>query len=321
MPRRLLAAFTLLVPLAASPQAYPTKAITLLSGASVGSPGDIGLRLVAVPLADSLGQPVVVESRRGAGGLEAYAAGAKAEPNGYTLLFANAGLVTNKFLRKAWPVDPIKDYTPVTHLFSSPYFLVASNSVPANSLRELIEYAKKNPGKLTYASTGVGSGAHLQGEAINMAAGTQMLHVPYAGNSSAMAVNDIVTGRVDLYLADLGSVVQHANAGKLKLMGFVFNTRSPLKPDVPTIREVLPDAYNLVVWWGLLGPAGLPRPIVERINAEVGRILADPALGPRLPSVSVIPPSKNGPEEFARVIRGDYEAIGKVVTALGLKPE
>jgi tripartite-type tricarboxylate transporter receptor subunit TctC len=321
MPTRALVAALALLPLAAWSQAYPAKAITLLSGASVGSPGDVGVRIVAARMAESLGQPLVVESRRGAGGLEAYSGGAKAEPNGYTLLFANAGLVTNKFLRKSWPVDPVKDYTPVTHLFSSPYFLVSSTSVPANSLRELIDYAKKNPGKLTYASTGIGSGAHLQGEAINMAAGTQMLHVPYAGNSSAMAVNDIVTGRVDLYFADLNSVVQHANAGKVKLVGFVFNTRSPLKPDVPTIREVLPDAYNLVVWWGILGPTGLPRPIVDRINGEAGKVLSDASLSAKLPSVSVIPPSRNGPEEFARVIRGDYEAIGKVVGALGLKPE
>jgi tripartite-type tricarboxylate transporter receptor subunit TctC len=320
MPVR-LAALALVLPLTALAQTYPARTITLLSGASVGSPGDVGMRIVATRLSESLGQPIVVESRRGAGGLEAYSGGAKAEPNGYTLVFANAGLVTNKFLRKAWPVDPLKDYTPVTHLFSSPYFLVASNNVPANSLRELIDYAKKNPGKLTYASTGIGSGAHLQGEAINMAAGTQMLHVPYAGNSSAMAVNDIVTGRVDLYLADLNSVAQHANAGKVKLMGFVFNTRSPLKPDVPTIREVLPEAYNLVVWWGILGPAGLPRPIVERLNGEAAKVLADPGLASKLPSVSVIPASRSGPEEFGKQIRADHEAIAKVVNALGLKPE
>ena len=317
-----MAAFAIAaLPLAALPQSYPVKPIMLLSGASVGSAGDIGMRIVTARMSETIGQPIVVEARRGAGGLEAYAANAKAAPNGYTLMFANGGIVTNQYLRKGWPLDVLKDYTPVVQLFSSPYFLAAAMAVPANNMKELIDYARQNPGKLTYATTGIGSGAHLQGESINMSAGTQMLHVPYAGNNSMMAVNDLISGRVDLYLADLNSFRQHAAAGKLKLIAFVDKTRSRLRPDIGTINEVLPDAYNLVIWWGLLGPANLPRPIVDRINAESGKALSDPALTSKMSTLTVIEPSPGAPENFARQIRSDVESVGNVVNTLGLKPE
>ena len=310
-----------MLPSAVLPQSYPVKPIMLLSGASVGSAGDIGMRAVTARMSETIGQPIVVEARRGAGGLEAYAANAKAAPNGYTLMFANGGIITNQFLRKGWPIDVQKDYTPVVQLFSSPYFLAAAASVPANNMKELIDYARQNPGKLAYATTGVGSGAHLQGESINMSAGTQMLHVPYAGNNSTMAVNDLITGRVDLYLADLNSFIQHAATGRLKLIAYVDKTRSRLRPEVGTINEVLPNAYNLVIWWGLLGPASLPRPMVDRINAESGKALSDQTLTSKMSTLTVIAPGPSGPEDFAHQIRTDVESVARVVNALGLKPE
>lgn len=316
-----LALIGTLLPFAALSQAYPVKPINLLSGASVGSAGDTAMRVVTARMSETIGQPIVVEARRGAGGMEAYAATAKAAPTGYTLMFANAGIVTNQYLRKAWPLDVQKDYTPIVQLFGSPYFLAAATTVPANNMKELVEYAKQNPGKLSYATTGIGSGAHLQGEAINMAAGTQMLHVPYAGNNSTMAVNDLISGRIDLYLADLNSFSQHANVGKLKLIAFVDKARSRLRPEVGTINEVLPNAYNLVVWWGLLGPAGLPRPVVDRINAEAGKALGDTSLTAKMSTLTVLPPNPSAPEDFARQIKSDVDNIGRVVNALGLKPE
>ena len=154
-----------------------------------------------------------------------------------------------------------------------------------------------------------------------MAAGTQMLHVPYAGNNSTMAVNDLIAGRIDLYLADLNSFNQHAAAGKLKLIAFVDKTRSRLRPEVGTINEVLPGAYNLVVWWGLLGPAGLPRPMVDRINVEAGKALGDASLTSKMSTLTVMSPSASASEDFARQIKSDVDNIGRVVTALGLKPE
>lgn len=324
-PKRIFPAIAALafagLPLAVVAQAYPVKPISLLSGASVGSAGDTAMRVVTARMSETIGQPIVVEARRGAGGMEAYAATAKAAPTGYVLMFANAGIVTNQYLRKGWPLDVQKDYTPIVQLFGSPYFLAAATSVPANNMKELVEYAKQNPGKLSYATTGIGSGAHLQGEAINMAAGTQMLHVPYAGNNSTMAVNDLISGRIDLYLADLTSFNQHAAVGKLKLIAFVDKARSRLRPDVGTINEVLPSAYNLVVWWGLLGPAGLPRPIVDRINVEAGKALGDATLTSKMSTLTVMPPNPNAPEDFARQIRSDVDNIGKVVNTLGLKPE
>ena len=310
-----------MMPLAALSQAYPVKPINLLSGASVGSAGDTAMRVVTARMSETIGQPIVVEARRGAGGMEAYVATAKAAPTGYTLMFANAGIVTNQYLRKAWPLDVLRDYTPIVQLFGSPYFLAAATSVPAGNMKELIDYAKQNPGKLSYATTGIGSGAHLQGEAINMAAGTQMLHVPYAGNNSTMAVNDLIAGRIDLYLADLNSFNQHAAAGKLKLIAFVDKTRSRLRPEVGTINEALPSAYNLVVWWGLLGPTGLPRPMVDRINIEAGKALGDASLTSKMSTLTVMSPSASAPEDFARQIKSDVDNIGRVVNTLGLKPE
>ena len=145
--------------------------------------------------------------------------------------------------------------------------------------------------------------------------------VPYAGNNSTMAVTDLISGRVDLYLADLNSFQQHAATGKLKLIAFVDRVRSRLRPEVGTINEVLPNAYNLVVWWGLLGPAGLPRAVVDRINAESAKALSDSALTSKMSTLTVIAPSPTASEDFARQIRSDVENVGKVVNALGLKPE
>ncbi|OFZ72375.1 MAG: hypothetical protein A2W04_00210 [Betaproteobacteria bacterium RBG_16_64_9] len=308
-------------PYAVLPQAYPARSITVLSGASIGSGGDVAMRVVAAKMSEALGQPMVVEARRGAGGLEAYTAGARAEPNGYTITFVNSGLVTNRFMKKDMPVDALKDYAPISVLFSTAFFLAAHPSLPANNLKELLSYAKRNPGKVTFASTGIGSAAHLVGESLNSVAGTRMLHVPYAGKNTALAVNDLVGGRVDMYLASLSSLAQHAAAGKVKLIALVDSVRHRQQPHVATVNELLPGYYNIVVWWGFLGPVGLPRPIVDRLRGEALKVISDPAMAAKFDSVGVATVTHGGPEEFARIIRSDVENIGKVVNALGLKPE
>ncbi len=319
--KRCAAAAVLLLPLAALAQAWPAKPITVVSGASVGSGGDAAMRTVTQRMSEAFGQPIVVESRRGAGGLEAYTAGARAEPNGYTLTFVNSGVVTNRFMKKDMPVDALRDYTPIIVMFSTAFFLAAHASVPANNLKELIEHAKRNPGKLSYASTGIGSAAHLSGDSLNTVAGIRILHVPYAGSNTAMAVNDLIGGRVDMYYASLASLNQHVASGKIKLIGLADERRSRLAPNVGTFNEVLPDYYNIVVWWGFVGPVGLPRPIVDRVRLEAGRVVNDPGMAAKFDAfgVAVIPNST--PEDFARLIRADVENIGKIVTLLGLKPE
>lgn len=308
-------------PLAALAQAYPVKPITMLSGASVGSGGDVAMRTVTARMSEALGQPIVVESRRGAGGFDAYTAGARAQPNGYTLTFVNSGLVTNRFVKKNMPVDALKDYSPIIVLFTTAFFLGVHAGLPVNTLKELIDYAKRYPGKLTYASTGVGSGAHLVGESLNMAAGTKMLHVPYSGGNTAFVVNDFVSGRVDAYFSSLSSVAQHVAAGKVKLIALVDSARNRQQPNVPTVNETLPGYYNIVVWWGFVGPVGLPRPVIERVHAEAAKVVADAAMAAKFDSVGVAPIRGATPEDFARTIRDDVENIGKVVNALGLKPE
>ncbi len=302
-------------------QSYPSRQILVLSGASVGSAGDIAMRAVVTRMSEGLGQPIVVESRRGAGGLEAYAAGARAEPNGYTLTFANGGLVTNRFMKKDMPVDAVKDYTPIVHTFNVVFFIAAHSGVPANSLKELIEYSKRNPGKLDYATTGVGSVAHLVGESLNQQAGMGMVHVPYSGGNTSMVVNDLVTGRVHLYLAALPSFTQYVAAGKVKLIAYVDRQRSRLRPEVPTVNETLPDYYNIVVWYGFLGPAGLPRPIVDRIRIEANKVTADPSLSSKFDTLGMNVVTGQSSEEFAKQIGADVENIGRIVKALQLKPE
>jgi tripartite-type tricarboxylate transporter receptor subunit TctC len=309
------------VPPGALAQAYPNKPILLLSGASVGSGGDVAMRTITSRMGEALGQPIVVEARRGAGGLEAYAAGARAEANGYTLTFANGGLVTNRFMKKDMPVDAVKDYTPIVQIFNVAFFLAAHASVPAGSLKELIEYSKRNPGKLDYASTGVGSVAHLVGESLNMQAGMGILHVPYSGNNTSMVVNDLITGRIQLYLAALPSFVQHVASGKIKLIAYFDRERSRLRPDVQTVNETLPGYYNIVVWYGFLGPAGMPRAITERLRIEANKVTGDPALAPRFDALGVSPLTGRSSEDFARQIASDVENIGRIVKALGLKPE
>jgi len=321
MHRNLAALLLLGAALPALAQPYPSRQILLLSGASVGSGGDIAMRAVVTRMADALGQPIVVESRRGAGGLEAYTAGARAEPNGYTLTFANGGLVTNRFMKKNMPVDAVKDYTPIVHVFNTVFFIAAHSGVPANSLKELIEYSKRNPGKLDYATTGVGSVAHLVGESLNQQAGMGMVHVPYSGGNTATVINDLVTGRVHLYLAALPSFTQHVAAGRVKLIAYVDRQRSRLRPEVPTVNETLPGYYNIVVWYGFLGPVGLPRPIVDRIRIEANKATADPSLAPKFDTLGMSVVTGQSSEEFARQIASDVEHIGKVVKELQLKPE
>ena len=269
-----------------------------------------------------MGQNVVVDNRPGGGGTVGSKMVAKSAPDGYTLLIGvNGPLAIGPHVYDNIGFDPVKDLAPISMVSFSPFILVAHPSLAAGNMKELIDYAKQNPGKLSYATTGIGSGAHLQGEAINMAAGTQMLHVPYAGNNSTMAVNDLIAGRIDLYLADLNSFNQHAAAGKLKLIAFVDKTRSRLRPEVGTINEALPSAYNLVVWWGLLGPTGLPRPMVDRINIEADKALGDASLTSKMSTLTVMSPSASAPEDFARQIKSDVDNIGRVVNTLGLKPE
>jgi tripartite-type tricarboxylate transporter receptor subunit TctC len=193
--------------------------------------------------------------------------------------------------------------------------------LPANNLKELIDLAKKNPGKYSFASTGIGSAAHLVGDALNEVAGIRVLHVPYAGSNTSMAVNDLLGGRVDMYYASLASFAQHVQAGKLKLIGLADDRRSRLAPNVPTFNETLPDYYNIVVWWGFVGPAGLPRAIVDRVKTEAGKAVYDPQMSGKFDAFGVAVIPDGGPEAFAKLIRSDTENIGKLVKQLGLKPE
>jgi tripartite-type tricarboxylate transporter receptor subunit TctC len=308
-----------LVPCAALAQAWPAKPIQMLSATGAGNPGDLTLRSIAPKLSGAFGQPIVIDMRPGASGTLAITAAMKAPPDGHTLLFGTSYLVGSRFLLKDPPFDVLKDLTPISFVISSPSVFAVHASIPANSMAEFIDYAKKNPGKLSYVHTGEGLALHLIGQAINQRAGIDMLPVGYKASGSNM-VNDFVSGRVPVYFPGLGTIRPFVAAGKAKLIAVVHNQRLRQLPDVPTVDETLPGLFNVTPWFAFLGPAGLPRPIAERVAAETKKALSDPDIVPKLEAFG-ISIAASTPDEFAAKLRSEIDAMGKLFKTLAIQPE
>lgn len=300
-------------------QAYPSKQILVISTASPGTSGDASLRMMAAKMSESMGQPVVVELRTAARGAQAHAVMSKAAPDGHTVTFGTAGtFVYARFLFKNLVFDILKDYSPISMALTAPSYVAVHNGLPVNTLKELIEHAKRNPRKLEYSSTGVGSYFHLAGEAFKKAAGVDILHVPYAQANFPQMVSDWSSGRIALWFPTYATL--HPNISKVKPLAILDRQRSKLMPDIPAITELLPNFEPFVVWWGFFGPVGLPAPIANRFSAEVRKALQHPDVVPKLDQLglSVI---ASTPEETAVLLRQDINAISAVVNAIGLKPE
>jgi tripartite-type tricarboxylate transporter receptor subunit TctC len=302
---------------AAGAAPYPEHAITLVVPFAPGGSTDILARIVAEHLRQALGQPVVVENRSGASGNVGTALVARAVPDGYTFLFNTMSVHTmNHALFAAMPFDGVSDFSPITLLAHVTNTMVVHPSIPANGVRSFIDYAKANPGKIAYASAGVGSTNHLCGALFEKMAQVSMVHVPYRGGAPAVA--DTVAGQTQLIFTAGTQSLEHVKAGQLRLLAVTEGKRSPLLPDVPTVAETLPG-FEMAVWYAAYGPAGLPNEIVARLNAEIGRILFLPDVKQEMADIAV-EVAKSSPEELAALTRADADKWDTIIRQLGITP-
>jgi tripartite-type tricarboxylate transporter receptor subunit TctC len=272
-------------------------------------------RLVAQKLSERLGQSVVVDNRPGAGSIIGTDLVAKAAPDGYTLLVVASSITLNPSLHKTLPFDPVRDLAPITQLSAFPNMLTVHPSVPVKSVQELIALAKAKPDGLNYGSSGAGTGTHLSAELFKMMTGVQMVHVPYKGGGPA--VTALLAGQVQLNFATIPSVLPHVRAGKLRAIAVTTIKRSPAAPEVPTIAESGVPGYDHGPWNGMLAPAQTPKPIIDRLNAEVLKIVHSPAMKAVLEHDGSEPVG-NAPEAFAAIIKSETAKWAKVIKAAGI---
>ena len=300
-------------------QSYPSRPILVVSTASPGSSGDAALRLMAAKMSASLGQPVIVEVRTAARGAQAAHALARAGADGYTITYGTSGtFVNSRFLYKNLAFDVLKDFAPISLAVSSPSYVAVNASVPVNSLQDLIDYAKRNPGKLEYASSGAGSVFHLAGESLKLYARIDLLHVPYAQTNFSQMVNDWVSGRVALYFPSYAFLAP--NLPKVKPLAIVDSRRSARMPEVPTVAEILPGFQSFIAWWAFFGPAGTPAPIVGRLSSEARASLRQPDVVAKLNDLGLTIVAST-PDELSVHLRRDIDAVGSLAKAIGLEPE
>ncbi len=296
-------------------ESYPNRPVTIVVPWAPGGSTDILARAVAEPLQRSFGQPVVVENRSGASGNVGSAAVARARPDGHTLLFGSMSThAMNGALFRDMPFDGAEDFTAISLLAYVLNTMVVHPSVPANTVAEFIAHARANPGKVAYASAGAGSTNHLCAAMFARMTGIEMVHVPYRGG--APAVLDTVAGQTQLLFSAGTQTLGHVKEGRLKLLGVTEGRRSRLLPEVPTVAETVPG-YEMAVWYGALGPKGMPADLVARLNAEINRALLLPEVRDKMAGIGVEVVNET-PEAFAAVLRADAEKWGKVIRELGI---
>ena len=306
-------------PAAARAQAYPSKPLRLLVGFPAGGSTDLLARTLAPGLSQALGQPVVVENRPGAGGNIAGEAVAKSAPDGYTLFLTTvASHAINPHLYSKMPYDPIKDFTPVTLAASYPLLLVAHPNSGAGSVAALLLLAKAKPGAVFFSSSGNGSPGHLAGELFRGMGGVNMVHVPYKGG--APSTTAVLAGETQVSFQTMPAVLPHVKAGKLLGVAVTTAQRSPAAPEIPTVGEAGLPGYDVSSWAGVVGPAGLPRPIVERLRNELAKVLHSADVKERLASEGASPIA-NQPEQFAAFIADELAKWGKTARDANAKIE
>ena len=298
-------------------QSGNTAPIRILVGAPAGGTTDTMARTLAQAMGQNLGRTVVVENKPGAGGNIAAEAVAKAAPDGNTLLMSFTSHAINATLYPKLPFDPVKDFTPLTMVSTSPSLLVASPRLPVHSLQELIALARQRPGQLNFAIGALGSSLHLAGDAFKMKAGVYIVNIPYRG--TAPAVQDLLAGQVELMFAAVGNVQQHIRAGKLKALGVTSPQRLSAFPDVPAIAEVLPG-YESAAWFGLFGPGQLPPELTRRLSDAARAAVQTSEVRRRIEHEGATPVG-NSPEVFGRFVEAEIARWGAVVRYAGAKPE
>ena len=318
-PRPLaLAAALLAMAFPSLAQTWPARPVKIVVPFPAGGPTDVLTRSLADKLGSQLGQPVVVENKPGAGGAIGADFVAKSSPDGYTLVMATTSTHSiGPYLAKL-AYDPEKDFTPIVWVGNATNILVVNNDLGVSSVKELIALAKKDPGKLNYATSGVGTVVHLTSEYFASMAGIKLTHVPYKGVQQS--IPDLISGQVSILFDNIMTAQPHIKAGKVRALAISSPKRSPLVPDVPTVAESGLPGFQSVTWFGILGPANTPKAVVERMNAEVNKALQLPEIQTRFAQMG-FEPAGGTAADFAQTIRRDSQKWSKVIKDAGVKPE
>jgi len=299
-------------------QDYPSRPVKVIVPFGLGGPTDVFTRVLAEELHKSLHQPFVMENRPGAGTIIGSEAAAKSPPDGYTLLAVSATQTTTETLVPNKSFKLMRDFVPVASLLSSELVMVVHPSVPASTVKEFIALAKSKPGKLNYASSGVGSNYHMAGELFKSLTGTDIQHVPYKGSTGAR--NDIISGQVEMMFDSVPTMAQMVQVGRVRALGTSGKVRSAILPDVPTIAEAGVPGFGATIWLGVMAPAGTPRPIVDLLNAEINKILMRADISESWEKQGAVPVAMT-PAEFGAHVQAEIEKWAKVIQANAIKPE
>jgi len=300
-------------------QQWPAKPIRFIMPFVPGGGTDLVGRTMAPRLSEGLGQQVVVENRGGAGGNIGVELAAKSEPDGYTMVLGTIGnIAVNPSLYGKLPVDPIRDLAPVSQTSVVMNFLVVHPSLPVKSVQDLLALARKNPGKLTFGSSGMGAADHLAGELMNRMAGIQMIHIPYKGGGPAMV--DLMSGQIQLMFATYVVARPHAEAGRLRILGVITPERQALLPGLPSVGEAVPG-FGLNNWNGIFVPAKTPQPAVDRLFAEINRALGDPDLKKRQNASGIEPVGSPSQQHFVAFVQSEHERWGRIIRESGIRVE
>ncbi len=309
----------LAAPEALHAQSYPVRSVTLVVPSAAGGGTDTIARLIGDQLAKQLGQAFVVENRTGAGMLVGTTAVAKAAPDGYTLLVGlNGNMTVNPSLFAKLPYDPVADFVPVAMLATYPFLAVVNNDLPVKSIKELIALLKSQPGKIDYASAGNGTGQHLAPELFKMMTGTDMGHIAYRG--AQPAYQDVISGRVPVFFDNMSTAMSLAKGGKVRALAITSRKRSDLMPELPTVEEAGVPGYEYHTWFGLWAPKGTPQPIIEKLNAEVTKALAEPSVRQRI-AATAGEPSTMALKDIDPFVKTEIAKWAEVVKRAGIKVE
>jgi tripartite-type tricarboxylate transporter receptor subunit TctC len=298
-------------------QQYPAKSIRIVVPFAPGGGADFMGRLTGQHVSEALGQTLVIENRTGAAGIIGYDFGLKAPPDGYTLTVVSTTYSILPSLYKL-PYDPVKDMQPVIGFSRGPYIIAVHPSLPANNVKELIALAKAKPNSINYASSGTGANVHLVTEMFTFATGTKMVHIPYKGTGPG--VIDTIAGQTSLVFASMSAAMPYVRAGRLKALAVTSANRNPAAPELPTVMESGVPGYDTFDWQGLVAPRGVPRPIIERLNAEYAKVLRSKDVSERLLKDGIVS-SPGTPEEFGAFIASEIEVVRKIVARAGIKVE
>jgi len=316
MLRAALALLLLSVNAAAWPQAYPARPVRIVVPFATGGPADIYARFLGAKLQEALGQPFIIEDRPGGGSIVGTDAVAKSPPDGYTLLMMSNTHTVNETLIPKKPFDLMRDLAPISGVNYSDLLMVIHPSVPASNLQEFIELARSRPGALNYASSGPGTPYHMAGELFKAMAGVDIVHVPHKGSDQARTA--ILGGQVQMMFDAITTMAGSARAGKVKALASSGKTRSPVTPDVPTLAEAGVQGYEATIWLGLMAPAGTPRPILEKLNAEINKVVNAPEVKEAWAKQGAVPMAMTL-EQFDKFLREDIVKWAKVVKLSGAK--